>query len=78
MRCSPLFGFESIGKTLLMLGGVIIFVGLIFMLIDKIGLARLPGDIVIKRENLTVFFPLTTMIIVSIVLTVLLNIWRRF
>jgi len=72
-----LFGFESIGKTLLVLGGAIIFVGVVFLLIDKIGLAKLPGDIVIKRENMTIFFPITTMIVVSIVLTIILNLWRR-
>ena len=72
-----MFGFESIGKTLLVLGGAIIFVGVVFLLIDKIGLAKLPGDIVIKRENMTIFFPITTMIVVSIVLTIILNLWRR-
>jgi hypothetical protein len=55
--------------------------GLLLVLIGRIpGLGRLPGDIVIKRENLTIFIPLGTMILVSVVLTLLLNLiarWRR-
>ena len=51
------------------------------MLIGKIpGLGRLPGDILIKRDNVTIFIPLGTMIFVSVVLTLLLNLiarWRR-
>jgi hypothetical protein len=55
--------------------------GLLLVLIGKIpGLGRLPGDILIKRENMTIFIPLGTMIVVSVVLTLLLNLiarWRR-
>ena len=54
---------------------------ILFVLIGKIpGLGRLPGDILIKRENVTIYIPLGTMILVSIVLTLLLNLiarWRR-
>jgi len=41
------------------------------------GLGRLPGDIVIRRENVTVFVPLATMVLVSVVLTIVLNVIVR-
>ena len=57
---------------------IIALAGLVFLLMGKLGLGRLPGDIVIRRENLTIFFPVATMIVISIVLTLLLNLFRRF
>jgi hypothetical protein len=72
---------EGLGRTLVWIGGGLLALGLLFMLMSKIpALVRLPGDILIKRENLTIFIPLGTMILVSIVLTLLLNLisrWRR-
>jgi len=73
-----LFGFDSIGKTLLVIGGIITFTGILFLLLGRVGLGRLPGDIIIRRENLTIFFPITTMIIISILLTLFFNFFRRF
>jgi hypothetical protein len=72
------FGFDNIGKTLLVLGGIIALVGLFFLLLGRTGLGRLPGDILIKRENLTIFFPITTMIVISILLSLFFNLLRRF
>ena len=71
--------FTSIGKTIIVFGIVLILVGLGFMLVSKIPfLGKLPGDIVWKRGNFTVIFPLATSIIISLVLTLLLNlIFRR-
>jgi hypothetical protein len=69
------------GRTLVWIGGVLLALGLLVVLMSKIpGLGRLPGDILIKRENVTIFIPLGTMILVSVVLTLLLNLiarWRR-
>jgi len=60
------------------MGGTIALIGLILLLAPKIPLlGRLPGDIIIQREGFTCFFPLATMILVSIVLTILLNIVAR-
>ncbi|HHU76447.1 MAG TPA: DUF2905 domain-containing protein [Firmicutes bacterium] len=73
-----MFGFDNIGKTLLVLGGIIALVGLFFLLLGRTGLGRLPGDILIKRENLTIFFPITTMIVISILLSLFFNLLRRF
>ena len=73
-----LFGFEGIGKTLLVIGGVIALTGFLLLLLGRTGLGRLPGDIIIRRENLTIFFPITTMIIISILLSLFFNLLRRF
>ncbi|MDI6731419.1 MAG: DUF2905 domain-containing protein [Candidatus Margulisbacteria bacterium] len=70
---------ESIGKMLLYIGILLVLAGGFFMLAAKVPwFGKLPGDIIYKREGLTIFVPITTMIIVSLVLTFLLNIiWRR-
>ncbi|NLJ55763.1 MAG: DUF2905 domain-containing protein [Firmicutes bacterium] len=51
--------------------------GLAFLFLGRVGLGRLPGDILIKRENLTVYIPFTTMLLLSIILTLIFNFWRR-
>lgn len=67
-----------IGKLLIVLGVVVIAVGLLFMLSDKIPwLGRLPGDIVVRRKNFTFYFPLATSIVISIILTLLLWLFGR-
>ena len=72
---------EGLGRTLVWIGGGLLALGLLFVLVGKIpGLGRLPGDILIKRENLTIYIPLGAMILGSVVLTLLLNLiarWRR-
>ncbi len=67
----------AFGKLLLIGGALIAGLGLLFLLFNKLGLGRLPGDIFIQRENVTFYFPLATMIIISIILTFLLNFLRR-
>jgi len=69
--------FESLGKILLIAGAVLIAGGLLFFLIDRLGLGRLPGDIVIRRENFTFYFPIITTLVLSLVLTLLINLIRR-
>jgi hypothetical protein len=70
---------NEIGRVLLVFGLVLAAVGLVLLFADKIPfLGRLPGDFLIKRKHVTIYFPLATMILVSIVLTVILNLfWRR-
>jgi hypothetical protein len=68
----------GIGKIFIFLGIVLILIGLIFMFGDKIPyLGKLPGDIYIKRERFSFFFPITTCIIISIILSILFSIFRR-
>ena len=63
------------GKALLVLGLVISAVGVLLMLGVPIG--RLPGDFAVKRGNFAFYFPLTTSIIVSILLTLVFALFRR-
>lgn len=64
---------------MIILGIVLAAVGAVLLLADKIPFAgRLPGDIVIKKKTFTFYFPLATMLLVSLILTVVLNlIFRR-
>jgi hypothetical protein len=70
-------GLEGIGK--LLIGGAIVLLALggLFLLLGRFGLDRLPGDLVFKRGNVTVYFPIGLMILVSIVATILLNLFFR-
>jgi predicted MFS family arabinose efflux permease len=63
------------GKTLVLIGLIIVGFGLLMMLGLPIG--RLPGDFYVKRGNFTFYFPLATSIILSIILTLVLAFFRR-
>ncbi len=63
-------------KTLVALGILIVLIGLAWPWLSKLPLGRLPGDIVIRGENSTFYFPLVTMIIVSILLSVIFRLFR--
>ncbi|MCF6407319.1 DUF2905 domain-containing protein [Chitinophaga filiformis] len=71
---------ERIGKTIVLIGVIILVVGLIvWFLGDKLRfLGHLPGDIKIERENYRIYIPVTTMILVSVVLTLILWVIQRF
>lgn len=75
-------GFPGdIGKMLVILGGVLLVVGLLFMLGSKfswLGLGHLPGDIRYKGKNTSFYFPLTTCIVLSAVATLILWMISRF
>ncbi|MBB5021840.1 DUF2905 domain-containing protein [Desulfurispira natronophila] len=64
-------------KTLLVLGGFLILAGLLWPILSKAGLFRLPGDIVIERENFRFYFPLTTMVVISAAISLLLWLLRK-
>jgi len=68
---------EALGKILLIGAGILAIVGLLLLFAGRIGLGRLPGDIFIQREKLTFYFPLATMLIISIILSLVLNLLRR-
>ncbi len=70
---------EGLGKLLLILGVVVAVIGLLLIFGQHIPFfGKLPGDIVIKRDNFTFYFPVITFLILSIILTVILNIIFRF
>ncbi len=70
--------FNNIGKLFIVFGGILLFLGIIFLFINKIPLfGRMPGDIYVKRGNFVFYFPIVSSIILSIVLTIILNLIIR-
>jgi len=68
----------GIGKLFVVLGIILIVIGLTFMFGEKIPyIGRLPGDILIKKEKFSFYFPITTSIIISIILTLLFSIFKK-
>ncbi len=69
----------ELGKALVLLGAVILVVGLLLLFAGKVPfLGRLPGDIVIKRQNFTFYFPLATSIILSLLISFILCLIGKF
>ncbi len=68
---------EETGKWLILFGVLLAIIGGVVLLIGKVPfVGRLPGDIVIQRDNFSCFFPLATSILLSIVLTILVQLAR--
>jgi hypothetical protein len=71
-------GMESFGRILIVIGAVILITGLVMVLGPRIPiLGNLPGDIRIERENVTIFIPLGTMLVVSVVASLVLALVNR-
>jgi hypothetical protein len=65
-------------RRILIVAGIILLVaGLAWPYLTRLGLGRLPGDIVIERQNFRFYFPLVTSLVVSVVLTLLFWLFRR-
>ena len=72
------FDVPGIGKSLIVIGLIIALVGVVITLAGRLPwLGRLPGDIYVKRENFTFYFPLATSILVSLLLSFILWLLRR-
>lgn len=66
------------GKSLILLGIILVIVGLFFSFGGRIPwLGQLPGDIYIQRERYSFYFPLTTCIVISVIITIVLYLLRR-
>jgi hypothetical protein len=63
-------------KTLIIIGIVVVLVGLFWPVLGKIPFGRLPGDIMISRPGFKFYFPITTCVIISIVIAVILKIFK--
>lgn len=69
---------SGMGKVLLIAGGVLVLMGLVLMVKDRIPwIGRVPGDIYIKGDNFAFYFPLITCVIISIILTLLFAFFRK-
>lgn len=70
--------FNSTGKFLIITGLIIVVVGLVFYFFPKIPfIGRLPGDIYVKKENFIFYMPLTTSLLISIILTIIVAILKK-
>ncbi len=69
----------TIGKYLIIIGLLIVIIGVIFYFLgDRLNwIGRLPGDIRVEKENIKIFIPLTTMILLSILLTIILSLFKK-
>jgi uncharacterized membrane protein len=70
-------GLEGVGKLLIGGAVVLLLLGGVFFLLGRFGVDRLPGDLVLRRGNFTLYFPIGLMILLSVVGTVVLNIIFR-
>lgn len=66
------------GKLLVIAGRVLVAVGVVWMLGERIGLGRLPGDVLIEREGTRIYIPITTSLLISAVLSLVLWVLSRW
>ena len=64
-------------RTFIVIGLVLVLAGICWPLITRLGLGRLPGDIVIQRPNFSFYFPIMTSLVISIVVSVVLWLINR-
>lgn len=79
IRVIKMVDLQTVGRLLLLLGGLIVVIGLILIVGGRYfsWFGQLPGDIQFQRGNISCFFPLATSIVVSIILTILANVVIR-
>ena len=70
-------GLASVGKVFVGAAVVLLVLGGIFLVLGRLGVDKLPGNLVFRRGGLTVYFPLGLMILLSVVGTILLNVFLR-
>jgi hypothetical protein len=70
-------GLDGLGKLLIGSAIVLLVIGAVFLLLGRVGVDRLPGDLVFRRGNVTFYFPIGLMILISVVGTIVLNIVFR-
>ena len=64
-------------KIIITIGIILVIIGLLWPFITKLPIGKLPGDLVIKKEGFSLYLPITTMIIISIILSVILWFFRK-
>ena len=72
-----IFNFQiNMQKILIIIGIILLIIGLLYPYTKKLGLGQLPGDILFKTGNSTFFFPVMTCLIISIILTIIFNLFK--
>jgi len=69
-------GLAPMAKLIILMGLLMVFIGALLLLVEKVPfpfIGKLPGDIIIRRKNFTLYFPLATSILISIILSILLT-----
>jgi hypothetical protein len=66
-----------VNKLLIIIGAILVIIGFLWPWLGKIPFGRLPGDIIVSKPNLKFYFPITTMVIISIVLSVILWLLKK-
>jgi Protein of unknown function (DUF2905) len=78
LRGWKLFYYENpMARTLIIIGLAILLLGLLWPWLTRLGLGRLPGDVVIERGNSSFYFPIVTCIILSVVLSLVMWLFGR-
>jgi hypothetical protein len=72
-----MIGGPEMARLLILAGIVLIAAGIIWLVAERVGLGRLPGDIVIERGNVRIYIPLMTMLIISVVLSIVMWLINR-
>ena len=72
------FGPQQIGKWLILFGAVIVLVGVVFIVLGRVGLFRLPGDIEFGSKNWRIYLPIGTCVLVSVILMLVLWVIHYF
>ncbi|MCM8750149.1 DUF2905 domain-containing protein [Thermomicrobiaceae bacterium CFH 74404] len=71
-------GIDTLAKAIILMGVALVVIGLLLLLAGRVPyLGRLPGDIIYRRDNVTIYIPLATMLLLSILLTIALNLFFR-
>jgi hypothetical protein len=66
-----------VSKWLIIVGLILVAAGLLWPVMSKLGLGRLPGDIVVRRDGFSLYFPLMTCLVISVVVSIVIWIFRR-
>ncbi|HIE04329.1 MAG TPA: DUF2905 domain-containing protein [Candidatus Latescibacteria bacterium] len=69
--------FSEFGRMLILFGLILVLMGLLFMAAGKLPVGKLPGDIHVQKGNFHFYFPLATCILLSLILTLVLNLFLR-
>jgi hypothetical protein len=68
---------SQLGRLLIVIGLMVVVVGGVMVAFGRLGVGRLPGDLVFERKNVKVYVPIVTSIVISLVLTLLANVFFR-
>jgi hypothetical protein len=73
-----MFEFQQIGRLLIFAGIFIVIIGVLFLFGDKIPfLGKLPGDIYIKKKNFTLYFPIATSLLLSLIISLIIYLFKK-